>query len=207
MEVRELLTTKEAIEQRRSIRKFKSDSIPDEIITALLESARLAPSGCNSQPWRFKIVKDYETKKQLQSIAYDQKFLTEAPVVLVICADVQGYIDGRTSGVQDLGEIGVFDNDICEILDKKTKIKSQMSIEVLSSSVAFNVAIAIEHIVLRALDFGLGTCWMRLMDEKAIRDIFGWDNNIFPVALLPIGYPLESPPPRKRRSLEELLID
>ncbi len=157
-----LLTTKEAIENRRSIRKFKSNTIPDEIILALLESARLAPSGCNAQPWRFKIVKDNATKKQLQTIAYDQSFLTEAPVVLVICADLQGYLDGRTSGVQDLGKIGAFSNEICEILHKKTRVKSQMSIENLSISVAFNVAIAIEHIVLRALDFGLGTCWMRL---------------------------------------------
>jgi nitroreductase len=202
-----LLTTKEAIENRRSIRKFKSNTIPDEIILALLESARLAPSGCNAQPWRFKIVKDNATKKQLQTIAYDQSFLTEAPVVLVICADLQGYLDGRTSGVQDLGKIGVFSNEICEILHKKTRVKSQMSIENLSISVAFNVAIAIEHIVLRALDFGLGTCWMRLMDEKAVREIFNWDDNIYPVALLPIGYPMESPLPRKRRKMEELIID
>jgi len=207
MKFNKLLTTKEAIEQRRSIRRFKSDIIPDDIIMALLESARLAPSGCNAQPWRFKIVKDDDTKKKLKAIAFNQSFLTEAPVVLVICADVQGYLDGRTSGVQDLGKIGVFNNEICEILHKKTKAKSEMSIESLSFSVAFNVAIAIEHIVLRALDFGLGTCWMRLMDERGIREIFDWSDNMYPVALLPIGYPLESPPPRKRRPLEELLID
>jgi len=202
-----VLTTKEAIENRRSIRKFKPDSVSDEIIMALLESARLAPSGCNAQPWRFKIVKDIETKKQLQTIAYNQKFVSQAPVILVICADVQGYLDGRISGVQDLGKIGVFDDEICEILHKKTKLKSEMNIEVLRKSVAFNVAIAIEHIVLRALDFGLGTCWMKLMDEKAIRELFGWDENLYPVALLPIGYPTEMPKPRKRRPIEELIIE
>ena len=201
-----LLTTKEAIEKRRSIRKFKSDDIADKTIMALLDSARLAPSGCNAQPWRFKIVRDDETKKQLQALSYHQRFITQAPVVLVVCADVQAYLDGRTSGVQDLGEIGVFDNDICEILHKKTKQKSEMSVEVLRKSVAFNVAIAVEHIVLRALDFGLGTCWMKLIEEKAIRKLFGWNKNIYPVALLPIGYPLENPKPRKRRSLEEIII-
>ena len=201
------LTTKEAIEKRRSIRKYKPDAIPDEVIMALLESARLAPSGCNAQPWRFKIVKEHAIKTQLRALAYDQRFLTEAPVVLVICADVQGYLDGRTSGVQDLGNIGAFDSQICEVLHKKTKAKSQLPIEHLRMSVAFNVAIAIEHIVLRALDFGLGTCWMRLIEEKAIRKIFGWSENIYPVALLPVGYPLESPSPRKRNPLAELLID
>ncbi len=207
MEEDKQLTTKEAIEKRRSIRKFKTDAIPDEVIYALLESARLAPSGCNAQPWRFKIVKDSATKKQLQIIAYNQSFITEVPVVLVVCADIQGYLEGRASGVQDLGNIGVFNEEICEILNKNTKIKSQMSIENLRQSVAFNVAIAIEHIVLRAQDFGLGTCWMRLIDEKAIRQLFNWDDKMYPVALLPIGYPLESPPPRKRRSLEEIIIE
>jgi nitroreductase len=49
-----LLSTKEAINRRRTIRKFKPDPIPNESIQELLESARLAPSGCNAQPWRFK---------------------------------------------------------------------------------------------------------------------------------------------------------
>jgi len=48
-----MLTTKEAIERRRSIRKFKDKSVPDEHIMELIEAARLAPSGCNAQPWRF----------------------------------------------------------------------------------------------------------------------------------------------------------
>ena len=201
------LSTKEAIASRRSVRKFKTDTISDEILMELLESARLAPSGCNSQPWRFKIVRDEATKKQLQAFSFDQKFVSEAPVVLVVCADVQAYLDGRVSGVQDLGEIGVFDDDICEILHKTTKAKSLLKIEDLQKSVAFNIAIAVEHIALRALDFGLGTCWMRLIDEKAIREYFEWDKNFYPVAVLPIGYPDEFPSARKRRAIGDLIID
>ncbi|MGZ8898234.1 MAG: nitroreductase family protein, partial [Halobacteriota archaeon] len=56
------LPTKDAIEKRRSIRKFKQDPVPDEYIMALIEAARLAPSASNTQPWRFKIVSDDETK-------------------------------------------------------------------------------------------------------------------------------------------------
>ncbi|MFT5749298.1 MAG: nitroreductase [Ancylomarina sp.] len=200
------LSTKEAIKNRRSIRKFKPETFSDEILMELLEAARLAPSGCNSQPWRFKIVRDEVTKKQLQKFAYDQKFVSQAPIVLVVCADVQGYFDGRVSGVQDLGEIGVFDDEICEILHKTTKAKSQLKIEDVQKSVAFNIAIAIEHIALRALDFGLGTCWMRLINENAIRKYFAWDKNLYPVAIIPIGYPDETPSPRKRLSIEEIII-
>jgi len=82
-----------------------------------------------------------------------------------------------------------------------------ISIDQFGQRIAFNVAIAIEHIVLRALDFELGTCWIRLMDEQAIKAIFGWDETISVVALLPVGYPDESPAPRKRRSIEKILID
>jgi len=66
---------------------------------------------------------------------------------------------------------------------------------------------AVEHIVLRALDFGLGTCWVRLIEEQKVREIFGWDDNLYVVALLPVGYPDESPLPRKRLSIQQLIIN
>jgi len=205
------LTTKKAIEKRRSIRKFREDPVPDECITALLDAARLAPSGCNAQPWRFKIVRDSETKSKLANAAYNQSFIAQAPVVLVCCADIQGYLGGTVSGIQDLGQTGAIDDRIVKILLRRTsQMDTQMKImskEHLGSRMAFNVAIAVEHIVLRALDFGLGTCWIRLIEEQKVREIFGWDDNLFIVALLPIGYPAESPPPRKRLPLQELMIE
>jgi len=111
-----MLTVKDAIEQRRSIRKFKSDPIPDKYITALLDSARLAPSGSNSQPWRFKIVKDQQTKEKLVKAAYDQLFIAQAPVVIVCCADIKGYLDGSLSGTQDLGKIAAIEDRVVKIV-------------------------------------------------------------------------------------------
>jgi nitroreductase len=78
-----MLTTKEAIEKRRSIRKYKPDPVPDEAVKELLHAARLAPSGCNAQPWRFKIVKEPDVKARLAQAAYKQMFIAEAPVVMV----------------------------------------------------------------------------------------------------------------------------
>jgi nitroreductase len=201
-----MLTTKEAIEQRRSIRKFKSDPVPNEVITALLDAARLAPSGSNAQPWRFKIVKDSQTKKKLAEAAYNQSFIAQVPVVFVCCADIDGYLNGVVSGLQDLGRIGAVEDRIVKIILERTDKTKSMSIDQFGQRIAFNVAIAIEHIVLRALDFGMGTCWVRLIDEPAIRAIFGWDDTISVVGLLPLGYPDESPAPRKRRTIEEILI-
>lgn len=202
-----MLTTKEAIENRRSIRKFKAELVPEDILYELLDAARLAPSGSNAQPWRFKIVKDSETKDKLAKAAYNQSFIAEAPVVFVCCADIEGYLTGVVSGLQDLGRIGAVEDRIVKIiLDRTDKMKS-ISIDQFSQRIAFNVAISIEHIVLRALDCGLGTCWVRLIDEQAIKTIFGWGDSISVVALLPLGYPDESPVPRKRKTIEEIIID
>jgi len=206
-----VLTTKEAIEKRRSIRKFKPVPVPDEQITALLDAARLAPSGCNAQPWRFKVVRDSETKWNLAHAAYDQSFIAQAPVVLVCCADVEGYLRGTASGIQDLGQTGAIDDRIVQILLRRnSQMDIQMKImskEQLGARMAFNVAIAVEHMVLRALDFGLGTCWVRLIEEQKVRELFGWDDNLYVVALLPVGYPDESPLPRKRLPIQELIIN
>ncbi len=202
-----MLTLKEAIEQRRSIRKFKQEAIPDEAVTALLDAARLAPSGSNAQPWRFKIVRDRETKLKLAQSAFDQLFIADAPIVLVCCADIKGYFDGTVSGIQDLGKIDAVEDRIVKIILNRVQQMKTMTLEEVGQRVTLNVAIAVEHIVLRALDFGLGSCWVRLFDEEMVRNIFGWENHIRVVVLLPIGYPDESPEPRKRVKVEDLLID
>lgn len=202
-----MLTTKEAIERRRSIRKYKPDPIPDEYINALLDAARLAPSGSNAQPWRFKVVKDRESKLKLAQAAFNQPFIADAPVVFVCCADIKGYLDGTVSGLQDLGKIGAVEDRIVKIILNRNEKMKTMRIEDIGPRIAINVGVAVEHIVLRSLDFGLGSCWVRLIDEQMIRNIFGWDENIHVVALLPVGYPDESPAPRKRLQIEKILID
>ena len=202
-----MLTTKEAIEKRRSIRKFKPDSIANEYIRELLNAARLAPSGCNAQPWRFKVVKDAATKAKLAQAAYDQSFISQAPVVIVCCADVQGYFDGTVSGAQDLGKIGAIEGRIVTILEGRAEAFKTIERSELGPRIASNVAIAIEHIVLRALDYGLGSCWIRLIDEQKVKELFGWDDNIYVVAILPIGYPAEIPNARKRLGLNEIIIE
>ena len=202
-----MLTTKEAIENRRSIRRFKTDPIPEEYITELLMAARLAPSGCNAQPWRFKIVRDEELKSRLAHAAYDQSFIAKAPVILVCCADTRGYLDGTVSGIQDLGRIEAVEERIVRIITDRTGQMKSYTVDQIGPLLAINVGIAIEHIILRALDFGLGTCWVRLLDGEMIRNMFGWTENIFVVALLPLGFPDEFPEPRKRLPLEALLIE
>ncbi|MGB9135569.1 MAG: nitroreductase family protein [Candidatus Bathyarchaeia archaeon] len=77
----------EAIKTRRSIRKYKPSSIPDKKLKEILESARLAPSAANRQPWSFIVVRDAERKKTLSKAANNQTFLAEAAVIVVAVGD------------------------------------------------------------------------------------------------------------------------
>jgi nitroreductase len=76
----------EAIQKRSSIRAYKSTSIPKKKLEKILESARLAPSAGNIQPWHFILVTNSEKRKMLASGRY-ANFLAEAPVVIVGCGD------------------------------------------------------------------------------------------------------------------------
>jgi nitroreductase len=77
----------EAVEKRRSIRKFKSTPIPSENLKKILEAGRLAPSGGNRQPWSFIIVRNPETRKALSIAANLQRFIAEADTVIVALGD------------------------------------------------------------------------------------------------------------------------
>ncbi len=73
------------IRERRSVRKYKSDPIPDDVMGRVLEAARLAPSGKNGQPWKFILVEDQEMKEKLAEASRGQMFIANAPVVIVAC--------------------------------------------------------------------------------------------------------------------------
>jgi nitroreductase len=79
----------DVVSKRRSIRKYRPDPVPEELINQVLEAARLAPSGGNAQPWHFIVVKDPETKKVLGISEWAQ----QAPVVIVGCTEASNPID------------------------------------------------------------------------------------------------------------------
>ena len=91
----------EAVKGRRSIRAFKNQDVPAEIVEKLIDAARWAPSAGNIQPWEFIIVRKPKIKRRLVEAALGQMFIEEAPVVIVACANEvrssQGYgVRGET---------------------------------------------------------------------------------------------------------------
>ncbi len=75
----------DVIKTRRSVRSFSKKQIPDEILKKVLNAARLAPSANNGQPWRYIMVRDTNKIQQIAKLAADQLFISEAPVVIVLC--------------------------------------------------------------------------------------------------------------------------
>ncbi len=86
-----MLTVAEAVQQRRSTRSLERTPVSKEMILQMLEAARLAPSGSNSQPWRFVVVTDAAEKKKLCELCFHQPFIEDAGVVFVVCADLSSY--------------------------------------------------------------------------------------------------------------------
>ena len=183
----------EAIRMRRSIRKFKPDPIPEEKIKLLLESARLAPSGTNTQPWRFIVVRDDDTKTKLQKAAHNQRHVKRAPVIYCCCADLKAFKE-FPERVDELIESGALPERTREVfIPYLEKGMSTVTKDALMVAAAANVAIAVEHIVLQAVEIGLGTCWVRWYEDNVVKEILDIPDHIEVMALLPVGIPDEDP--------------
>ena len=200
------MNVKDAISKRRSIRRFKPDPVPDELILQLLESARLAPSGSNTQPWRFIVVKDAETRQKLQSASYNQRHIGQAPVIIACCADIKAFGE-FPERVEELIPAGALPEKTREVFVPSLK-KGGMSADIkwhLLIAATGNTDIAIEHMALQAVELGLGTCWVRWFDDNKVKEILEIPKNIEVIALLPIGYPAEEPPQRPRFDLDKIV--
>jgi nitroreductase len=165
-----------ALNERRSVRKYKTDPVPDEKLKRVLEAARVAPSWKNQQCWKFIVIRDNEQKKAVSACVPDsnpaKRAVTEtAPVVVVLCADPQG------SGNQDNKDFYMLD-----------------------------AGIAMQQLMLAAHAEGLGTCWVGWFEEEIARAACGVPADYRVVALTPLGTPEVLSSKRARKELEEIVF-
>lgn len=169
------------IKQRRSVRRFLDKQVEREKIMLCLEAARLAPSACNSQPWKFIIVDDKETKDRLCRAAFNgvystTSFAKKAPLIVAVVSEKAKFSE-RIGGL---------------IRDTRFYL--------------IDIGIATEHFILQAEELGLGTCWIGWFDEKAVKPILKIPKDRKVDILLAVGYYDKDKPrqPQKRDSLEEI---
>jgi nitroreductase len=193
----------DVIASRRSIRKFKQEDISADTVRLLLDAARLAPSGSNLQPARFIVAQSPAAKEALGRYT-PYKFIVKASVIFVCCADLTA-ITTRERRVGELLKEGVFEGVDMDMNDASAA-SPIMDSEAVKAYLSMNVAIAIEHIVLKAVDLGLGSCWLGRFDRDKVKKFLALDESIYPVVLLPVGHPDQSPKARPRFALEKLVL-
>ncbi len=153
----------ELVQHRTSCRAYEPKSVPREHLELMLEAARLAPSACNKQPWRFVVIEEEATRMRLISDA----FLSGIPMKWAMNA----------------GAIIALGMEKSAITHKVAPKISGVDYPLL------DLGIAGEHLVLQAEALGLGTCWIGWIKPKKIREIVQWPRSIEPVSLITVGWP------------------
>jgi nitroreductase len=78
----------ECMRSRTSVREYKPDPIKEKDIEEIIETATQSPSAGNVQDWEFVVVKNPDTKFKIAKAAWEQDFITRAPVLIVVCSDI-----------------------------------------------------------------------------------------------------------------------
>jgi len=184
----------DAINHRRSIRRYQAEPVDDEKINKILEAGRWAPSWANTQCWRFVVVRDPETKarigKSLMKMQMGDKLvdnpgtktINDIPVVIVVCAEMN--TSGCKPGASPDGDF---------ITDKDDWFM-------------FDTALAVQNMVLAAYGLGLGTVIIGAFDAKMVEEILGIPEGYRVVTLFPVGVPAQEGKAPPRKELSEIVV-
>jgi len=169
------------VSKRYSVRNYQTTPIAREKIERCIEAARLAPSACNSQPWKFIVVDDPALKDKLAKAAFEgltgmNLFAFKAPVLVAIVSQRQklsaklgGLIKDRDFSLMDIG-------------------------------------IAAEHFCLQAAEEGLGACMMGWFNEKQVKKLLSIPAARRIELIISLGLPADNAtPPKKRKGTTEVL--
>lgn len=166
--------------RRRSVRAYRDRPVEREKIERCLEAARLAPSACNSQPWRFIVVDEPALKNELAAATGGgvlplNHFTRQAPALVVAVAERAGITAQIGAAVKD------------------------------KPFAMMDVAIAAEHFCLQAAEEGIGTCMLGWFDEARVRALLSIPASARPALILTLGYAADEPGlPRQRKSIETM---
>ena len=186
-----------AIEKRRSVRKYLPRQVSDKLVLEVLTAAGWAPSAHNSQPWRFIVLSDLELKRELSSalveswaadLAKDGLPLQEqdrrerferyakAPVLILACFTMDGLRKFPDPGRQS------FERDLAVL----------------------SLGASLQTLLLAAHEAGLGACWFSAPGfcKQTVRKILNIPVEVEPEAFIIMGYPDEKPPVPTKKSVD-----
>ncbi|WP_104990940.1 nitroreductase family protein [Deinococcus sp. NW-56] len=194
------LTVTEAIESRRSIRKFVQEPMDQGDLREILRLASLAPSAWNAQTWRFAVVQDPQLKEQLREAAYGQAQVTNAPAVIVVYSDMEDTLatveDTAHPGMGEAGRTGqrqTFDG-VFGAQDVAQRGQWGLS----QANIAFG------FLMLAARGLGYDTVPMLGFDPQRVREILGLPGHVQFAGMLPVGKRAEEGFPHHRHAVERI---
>lgn len=173
------------LQQHRTIRKYTSMEISDELLASLLEAGTRASTTGNMQVYSVVVTRDEEMKERLSPCHFNQPMVKEAPVVLTFCADFNRF----NKWCRQRGAEPGYDNFL-----------SFFTAAIDALLVAQNVCVAAEN-------EGLGICYLGTTTYMAtqIIDILELPAGVVPVTTVTLGYPAENPPLNDRLPLEAVV--
>jgi len=203
------------IKERRSIRNWKKDEVPDGLLKKAVELATWAPNGGNYQGWRFVIVKNREViekmAKALQSVIDKMASWPEAKSWE---EDIQRYQKNASFFRNAPVCMGVFTGEYQSVMDKVLSARESFDPEAkeilgfrrLAPTALQSTAAAVAMMLLVFHQTGLGAVWLGapLHAKKTIEKILNVPSNLSLVCLVAVGYPDESPI-KDRKPVEEVL--
>ena len=204
----------DVIMSRKSIRRYRPDPIPDEMIDKILEAARWAPTGENYQPWRLIVIRDQETRNRIGDLA---KLGSGSRMTAWYC---MGEMQKRFEGIKDPEKRDrvlkfMYSGEVSEFAKQAPLVIAVIgSLMEGSVDVPYDLSACIENILLEAHSLGLGACWVHgpvasTRDAKKFKEILGIPTGMGEykvIAYVAIGWPAEDRKhPRPKKSLEEIV--
>jgi len=192
----------DVIRSRRSIRSFKPDPVPDEIMQEILDAGRLAPSALNAQNWHFGVITDHNFIKQLVGAAGGQLWVAEAPVLIALCVRIDTDLRDKHDDDPEVRLVrtrygGKLIDYVNEYPDRKTMNALLHSPDVL---------LAGQQMQLAAVNHGLSTCWVSYMDLNRVCELLELPENITCTYMMALGYGKGKPDPIERRELKDIVF-
>lgn len=197
------------LEKRRAINFFNPDrDVSDEQLHAILTDAAKSPSSFNLQPWKVKVVRDPERKAALRAQAWDQPKVTEAPVMLIILGDRDGWKEGNETLENHFKH-----NLVPEQRDWFLGATSTLYGSSEEASLAFankNAGLFAMSLMYAASNHGLHTHPMDGFDHEGVRKEFDIPDNYWIPMLIAVGHlkpDTEIAPKAWRQSVDDMILD
>lgn len=194
------LSVSEAIESRRSIRKFVQEPMNQDDLREVLRLASLAPSAWNAQTWRFAVVQDPEVKAKLQEAAYGQGQVTNAPAVIVVYSDMEDTLDT----VEETAHPGMGDEGRTGQRNTFDGVFGQQDVAQRGAWGLSQANIAFGFLMLAARGLGYDTVPMLGFQPDKVKELLGLPAHVQFAGLLPIGRRAEEGFPHHRHSVERI---